>query len=451
MLLFISLIGCIIPRVGVHLKQLRSTPPRTPSRLTRFTGYTRIELQDAESGALLDSAHRLLRRSRYRTDRRSVQSSSSVSAERGMLRETGNLVFHIALIGVLVSVAGGYLTSYRGQITVVEGEGFSNSLTQYDSFEPGPWFDSSQLPQFQFALDDFRATYGTDETPESFGTPLSFEADVRVTTPGEEQFAQTLQVNKPLSVGDASMYLLGNGYAPEITITDPEGTIVADGPIITVPLGDMGYTSQLVLKAPDARPEQTAVVGYFMPTGVIDEQGPRSRFPDLLDPQIAVSIHHGDLGLDEGVPRNVYEVDITELEQLTGDDGNPVLVRLTPGGNVELPDGSMITFGGVRRFAAFDIVQDPFGKWVLIAALTAVGGLMLSLFVPRRRIWVRVTQQGSGAVLEVAGLARSDDPALEDDVHSLADRLISVHEGATRPGFPPPETARTDTPGGSSL
>lgn len=352
---------------------------------------------------------------------------------------------------MLVAIAGGYLTSYRGQITVIEGEGFSNSLTQYDSFEPGPWFDSSQLPPFQFTLDDFRATYGTDETPESFGTPLSFEADVRVTAPGEEQFAQTLQVNKPLSVGNASMYLLGNGYAPEITITDPEGTIVAEGPIITIPLGDMGYTSQLVLKAPDARPEQTAVVGYFMPTGVIDERGPRSRFPDLLDPQIAVSIYHGDLGLDEGVPRNVYEVDVAELEQLTGDDGKPVLVRLAPGEEVELPDGSMITFDGVRRFAAFDIAQDPFEKWVLIAALAAVGGLVLSLFVPRRRVWVRVTQQGGDAVLEVAGLARGDDPALEDDVQSLADRLISVHEGATRPDSPPPEAARTDTPGGSSL
>nr|WP_262424367.1 cytochrome c biogenesis protein ResB [Brachybacterium sp. Z12] len=30
LLLFISLIGCIIPRVGVHLRQLRAKPPRTP-------------------------------------------------------------------------------------------------------------------------------------------------------------------------------------------------------------------------------------------------------------------------------------------------------------------------------------------------------------------------------------------------------------------------------------
>ena len=72
---------------------------------------------------------------------REERNGRSVSAERGLLRETGNLLFHIALVGVLVCVAGGSLTSYRGQVTVIEGDGFSNSLTQYDSFEAGAWFD----------------------------------------------------------------------------------------------------------------------------------------------------------------------------------------------------------------------------------------------------------------------------------------------------------------------
>src|SRR5699024_7276167 len=129
LLLFISLIGCIVPRVGVHLRQLRAQPPRTPSRLTRFTGYRRIELPGVESDALLERAHRALRRSRYRTVVREERASRSVSAERGLLRESGNLLFHIALVGVLICIAGGQLTSYRGQITVIEGDGFANSLT----------------------------------------------------------------------------------------------------------------------------------------------------------------------------------------------------------------------------------------------------------------------------------------------------------------------------------
>ena len=452
LLLFISLIGCIVPRVGVHLKQLRAKPPRTPAKLTRFVGYTRTELPGVDAEELLGRAHAQLRRSRYRTERLQERDSASVTAERGLLRESGNLLFHIALVGVLVCVAVGSLTSYRGQITVVEGAGFSNSLTQYDSFEPGGWFDPAELPEFRFTLEQFRAEYDTAPDSPTVGQPLSFEADVHVTTPGQEPFEQTLQVNKPLHVPGASMYLLGNGYAPEITLRDPEGTVVAEGPVITVPTGDMGYTSQLVIKAPDARPEQTAVVGYFLPTGVIDEKGPHSVFPALVDPQIAVTVHQGDLGLDEGVPRNVYEVDISQLEPLTGQDGNPVLIRLAPGEAIDLPDGSTLSFDGIRRYAAFDVAHNPFEPWLLGSALAAVAGLILSLFVPRRRMWVRVRETGGTTVMEVAGLARSQDPSLEDDVHSLVQRLSSsIDHPRGEPGAATTDDAAPDpTPGGRS-
>src|SRR5690606_27156953 len=158
------------------------------------------------------------------------------------------------------------------------------------------------------------------------GEPRSFEADVQVSTPGQEDESRTVQVNKPLHVPGASMYLLGNGYAPEITVTDPEGTVVAEGPLITVPMGDTGYTSQVVL---------TAVVGFFLPTGTIDEQGPRSLYPDALDPQLALTVYQGDLGLDSGVPQNAYEVDLTTLTPVAGEDGSPVLIRLYPGEEYE--------------------------------------------------------------------------------------------------------------------
>ena len=454
LLLFISLIGCIVPRVGVHLRQLRAQPPRTPSRLTRFTGYRRIELPGVESDALLERAHRALRRSRYRTVVREERASRSVSAERGLLRESGNLLFHIALVGVLICIAGGQLTSYRGQITVIEGDGFANSLTRYDSFESGAWFDESHMPDFRFTLEDFRASYVQPGEAGTVGEPRSFEADVRVTTPGQEELTRTLQVNKPLHVDGASMYLLGNGYAPEVTVTDPEGDVVAEGPVITVPMGDIGYTSQLVIKAPDARPEQTAVVGFFLPTGTIDDQGPRSLYPDALDPQLALTVHQGDLGLDSGVPQNAYEVDVSTLTPVTGEDGNPVLMRLYPGQEFELPDGTTVSFDGLRRYAAFDIAHDPFERWVLVSALIAVGGLILSLFVPRRRVWVRVRSTADGAVLEVAGLARSDDPMLEEDVRALATTLSTAQDGprdsAHRPQPDRPSQAPQDPSEGSA-
>ncbi|WP_246956634.1 cytochrome c biogenesis protein ResB [Brachybacterium sp. Marseille-Q7125] len=446
LLLFISLIGCIVPRVGVHLKQLRARPPRTPSRLRRFTGYTRTVLPAEQAEQVIEAAQTRLRRTRYRTEIREERGGArSVSAERGLLRESGNLIFHIALVGVLVCIAGGQLTTYRGQVTIIEGDSFSNSLTQYDSFTPGAWFDPADLPPFRVTLDDFRATYVQPGEAGTVGEPRSFEADVVVTEEDGETISRTVQVNKPLHLDGASMYLLGNGYAPEITVTDPEGTVVAEGPVITVPMGDTGYTSQVVIKAPDARPEQTAVVGFFLPTGTIDEKGPHSLYPDALDPQLALTVHQGDLGLDSGIPQNVYEVDLETLTPVVGEDGNPVLIRLYPGQEYELPDGTTVSFDGLRRYAAFDLAHNPFEAWTLGFALAATGGLMLSLFIPRRRVWVRVRPGDGGAVLEVAGLARSDDPALADDVRALAATLAKEQD---RTNGSRPAPAADDTPGG---
>ncbi|MCS6711310.1 cytochrome c biogenesis protein ResB [Brachybacterium sp. EF45031] len=421
LLLFLSLIGCVVPRLRQHLQQLRAQPPRTPARLGRFVGHQQRDLPAGSDGtAELEAARALLRRRRYRLRR--DDDTRSVSAERGYLRETGNLLFHLALLGVLIGVAAGHLTQYRGQITVVEGEGFSNSLTHYDSFTPGPWYDPSRLPDFRFTLEDFRAEYDTTPGEHTFGQPRMFEADVSVQTP-QEEYSRTVRVNQPLQVPGADMFLLGNGYAPELTLTDPQGTVVADGPVIALPM-DTGYTSQVVLKAPDARPEQTAVVGLFMPTAKIDERGPHSLYPDLVDPALALTVYHGDLGLDEGVPQNVYEIDVSTLQQVTQEDGSPLLVQLRPGEQVELPDGSTLAFTGVRRFAAFDIRHDPFQPLTLVMSLLALAGLTLSLFVPRRRVWVRVVPRGDRMVMEVAGLARSEDPSLADDVTRLLDRLV---------------------------
>lgn len=48
-----------------------------------------------------------------------------------------------------------------------------------------------------------------------------------------------------------------------------------------------------------------------------------------------------------------------------------------------------------------------------------IGGLSLSLFVPRRRLWVRVVDHE----IEVAGLARGEDPRLYEAVDELVNAL----------------------------
>ncbi|HZI98211.1 MAG TPA: cytochrome c biogenesis protein ResB, partial [Actinomycetales bacterium] len=161
-------------------------------------------------------------------------------------------------------------------------------------------------------------------------------------------------------------------------------------------------------------------------------------FPDDGDPRIFLTAFTGDLGLDDGAPQSVYRLDTDEMIQLTSSDGETFRASLAPGESVELPDGAgSITFESLERFAALDVREDPAKNWALVFAVLAMAGLVASLFVPRRRVWVRVVagEASTTSVVEVAGLARGDDPHLATDVEQVLDRMTGQGDdgaGGTR-------------------
>src|SRR5690606_2979152 len=105
---------------------------------------------------------------------------------------------------------------------VVEGQPFVNVLNDYDSFTPGRYFAESTLPAYRLTLDDFSASYET-ENIDAFGFASQFRADVTVYVDGREPYSADVRVNEPLNVMGLETFLLGNGYAPHITVTDADG------------------------------------------------------------------------------------------------------------------------------------------------------------------------------------------------------------------------------------
>lgn len=427
-LLFVSLIGCVIPRTKHHLDALRSRPPRTPARLARLEGFTTRETT-VDAALAIDEAERLLRSQRYRVERfpssASGQATDSVSAERGYLRETGNLVFHTALIGVLVSVgiAGGF--GYSGQRVVVEGQAFANSLASYDSFLPQRFFDESTLSPFTIQLDEFDPVY-EEENWDAYGHPIDFTAHVTTTMRGEEPQQHDIKVNEPLSLGGSSVYLLGNGYAPHVVVRDPEGTVVFSQPVAFLPQ-DSSLTSLGIIKIPDGLDEQLGLRGFLYPTTFPLANGTyTSSHPELRDPLLTLEVYSGDLGLDNGFATNAYALNTDSLTQIAGRDAPNPTIELKPGETVELPDGlGTIELLNIPRFVSLDVHHDPSQLWVLLFAALVFLGLIASLFVARRRVWVKAVVGDDGAVtLEYAALARGDDPRLVEAVSDLADRHI---------------------------
>lgn len=426
LLLFVSLVGCIIPRTRKHWQQMRSAPPRTPRRLERLPEYGALELEDHGPTAeeALEDAARVLKRRRYRVDVRPGDSGGgSVGAEKGYLREVGNILFHTSLVGVLVFIALGSMFSYRGQKVIVEGEGFVNALVAYDNFYPGTWFSEDQLDSFSIQLNDFDRTFDRQLTAEGeagpdWGSALDFTAWVTVQEDTDsEPEDTTLKVNSPLNLGGANIYLVGNGYAPVVTVRDGEGEVAFSGPVITRP-DDGVYTSMMVIKVPDAAPEQLGFQGLFLPTAVDAGDGMAvSADPDPLNPELHLNSYAGDLGLDEGLPQNVYVLETQDLEVLNSRESEDGGVVLAPGETHELPDGlGSLEFEEVQDYIAIDITYNPGELGVLVFALTSTAGLIISLFLRRRRAWVTVEAADSGRTLVRYGLlSRGEDFRLREE------------------------------------
>ena len=353
----------------------------------------------------------------------------SIAAEAGQLRETGNLIFHLAVVVVLVAVAVGSLFGYRATVIVPEGSGFANTVIQYDGLTGGALFDASDLPPFSLQLDAFDMQFV--EAGAQLGSPQDFEATVRFTPePGAAEEPRTIRVNEPLEVDGTLIHILNPGYAPLITVRDAEDTVLAEGPVPFLPQ-DNSFTSIGVRKVPVGPTvglgEDLGIQGVFLPTAVLDEQGPRSAFPEPRNPALFLTAYHGDLGLDDGQPQSVYRLDTEDMEQFHTEDGDVFRADLAVGETAILPDGyGSVTFDGYVSWVNFQVSRNAGKQFVLVGAILALAGLLLSLYVRRRRVWVRAAElTDAGTVVEVAGLQRSDGGDLQAEVDAIAGDLDS--------------------------
>ncbi|WP_437046533.1 cytochrome c biogenesis protein ResB [Streptomyces sp. enrichment culture] len=442
-LLFVSLIGCIVPRTWQFVGQLRGLPPKAPKRLNRLPAYTTWRT-GAEPEQVREAALALLGKRRFRAH----AAGDAVAAEKGYLREVGNLVFHIALIVMLVAFAWGQLFKFEGNKLILEGDGFANTLTQYDDKKSGALFAPEDLEPFSFTLKDFRGTY--EATGPNRGTPRTFEADLAysVGAYGKER-ETTVKVNEPLEIGGSKVYLVSHGYAPVLTVRDGKGNVVMDREAVPLLPLDANVTSSGAVKVMDGyrnakgEKEQLGFNAFFLPTYGGKGTTMLSQFPAVINPMLALSAYHGDLGVDSGIPQSVYQLDKKNLKEFKDADGELFKKQLALGQTMTLPDGAgSVTFEGVTEWAGFQITRQPASGWALAGAVAAILGLAGSLFIQRRRVWVRAVKGADGVtVVEMAGLGRSESAKVPEELGDLAGALYEKAPGVPEPDpSDPPES-----------
>ena len=401
LLLMISLVGCILPRTAVYWRGLRARPPAAPRNLTRLPDSLSYSTSDSPE-AVLERAAVVLSDRRYRVE----TGDDWVAAEKGYLREAGNLLFHVSVLIVLAGFAIGSLFGYKGGVIVLVHGGFSNNLTQYDDFAPGSLFNADSMEPFSFDVDDFDVEWlqsgPRQGMARKFVSHLSYQE-----TPTSPVETYDLKVNHPLTIGGTELFLIGHGYAPVITVKDGQGHVAFSGPVVFLPR-DQSFLSFGVVKAPDAKPKQIGLEGLFFPTYVNINGDPTTIMGDDLNPTISLQAYVGDLGLDDGAPQSVYELRKNNLKLLKKANGKMFRVDLQPGQTIKLPGGAgSVSFEGVERWNKIQISRTP-AKWLaLLGVCMALIGLLGSLYIRPRRIWVRARRDGDGTLVEVAGLDRS--------------------------------------------
>jgi cytochrome c biogenesis protein len=469
-LLFVSLIGCLTPRILEHARSLRATPvpaPRNLARLPKHASAQTVGDPDALAATITDRLRgwrTTVRRAEATPgSQTSPGSEVEVSAEKGYLREFGNLVFHFSLLGLLVAVAVGKLFGYEGNVIVIAdgGPGFcSASPAAFDSFRAGNTVDGTSLHPICLRVNNFQAHY----LPS--GQATSFAADIAYQT-GDDLTSNTwrpyrLEVNHPLRIGGDRVYLQGHGYAPTFTVTFPNGqtrtstvqwrpdnpqTLLSSGVArIDPPAGS--YPT-----AEERRKHEIAIQGLLAPTEQLDGALLSSRFPALNDPAVAIDVYRGDTGLDTGRPQSLFNLDPRLIEQ--GRLTKEKRVNLRVGEQVRIDQGpgagTTVRFDGAIPFVNLQVSHDPGQAWVLVFAITMMAGLVVSLVVRRRRVWVRLVPVtgGPGTVpstgprtvrVELGGLARTDNSGWGDEFERLTERLLEGF-GVAEEG----ETAETTT------
>jgi cytochrome c biogenesis protein len=428
LLLFISLVGCLLPRTFEYAKALRAKPVITPRNLARLPHHHESAVSETPEEVMAAAKDRL--KGWRLTEREEEDGGRSVSAERGYLRETGNLVFHFAMLGLIIALALGKMFQYEGQVIVMaNGSQFCNSGTlSYDTFRPGLRVDGTDLDPFCVKVNDFTAHYLPTGQADYFRADIDYQSGEDLTTNTWRPYP--LEVNSPLRTAGDRVYLLSHGYAPTFTVTFPDGQ-TRTRTTQWRPVNQQTYLSEGATKfdppgvtdPAKRRTEQLAVTGLFAPTAAFAGDLMNSAFPDLRDPAVAVDVMKGDLGNESGRGQSIYEVNQDMVD--SGRLKRVARENLRPGEAITLDDGTKISFDGVQRWVYLQVSHDPAQEWVLVFAVLIVLGLGTSLIIKRRRLWVRAVPGEGGTVLLLGGLARTDQAGYGEEFGRVTDDLLA--------------------------
>lgn len=446
-LLFVSLVACLIPRSRAHLRALR-TRPMQAREIDAFRQYAERPVPAAPEAATA-AARAVLRRRGFRVVRDAAR--PALAAEKGLLREAGSLVFHWAFVLLLVAVIVGKGTGYTGQATIVEGETFTDAAFNYAGNLRAGRFASGVHSGTEVTLLDYRDAY------RASGVPMDFQSEVRFTSAdGGETRTELIRVNHPAIFGGVRYFQFGFGWAPVVEVrrgaevvredaipfaqqrTAPEGVSQLAMPwdgFVKLPAPDGagdGYVVELALW-PDGRALASVLrTGELLP--MVAEFDPVMQYTvwrgDVVDLSLARLDTTGMRRVADGIVRAGGTVDLERGCVVGADPRGPgAATACDPGSDPELA----MSFPDLKQYTVLQVSRDATVPFVMLAAILILVGMLPALYVSRRKVWVRADPDGDGSILKVGGFALQRKTQFEEEFAKLVDALATATGGAAAP------------------
>ena len=395
-----------------------------------------------------------LRRQRYRVERYQEDGATYLFADRLASAQLGTLLTHAAVIIFILSAVVSRMDAFESGLFLAEGSTL-------------PVFPVRNPEQIQVQLTDARAAFAPDgqaleyrsemviskngeEVKRCFSTvnsPCSYEG-YRFYQAAYFGFGAAVQV-RDLATGNVvyqeTLALVDRAPSPRVLIQDADGrTLLEEKLVLTDELdtGDVLYRGTLVTlpggrlltlglqESGDKRrlavfepvqgadavgvvldPGEESVSGGLKITYVKESMTPAASVPDLplppgsdadaSEPYLQLSnVVYGTNNVSEGTSPDASVSGDPPLLTISG--LKPQAVVFGPGDSVEI-GGFEYTFAGQREFAGIDVKRDRSNYLVWVGAGLIVVGLMITFWVPRRRLWARIWSGGSALAGQAPG------------------------------------------------
>jgi cytochrome c biogenesis protein len=429
--IIVSVTVCTVSRFRPTMRSVRRPPKSVGDRYFE-TAHHRASFSHPGG---VEAVEGILRRRRFSVERvRQEDGEVHLFAERYPWTQYGTFLSHLALLMLLI---GGLLTFFVG---------FDRTLVIAETTPAAPIFDQPGPGQMFVTMVD--AHRGIDDD----GNVIDFHSIVEVRR-GDEVITCKTTVNTPCSafgykVHQAAFFddiarlkVVGPGggvplfndildfenretAVPHLTVTDSAGNILFDqllpqmatepgnspGPEDDYALAVLAFPGAVGAPAGD-------LVSYAVAWQVISGRLDLTiAGNDLAPEQLSVgqSVAAGDYTIRFTAARNIPALRVADMPGAVSRDGgvivqmpedrhgNPYLYivgidtinrSLVEGQEVVTTSGYRYTFGGRVEASGLSVRRDPGDSFIWLAVGMAMVGLGITFYVPRRRVWVKVTAE----------------------------------------------------------